>query len=321
MMHHLIDIHAHFFTEEYLAAMRAAGIETVDGFPIPDWSEASALAYMDEWGIETAILSISAPGIDFTSGENARSLAKSINENLAEMISRHPQRLGGFGILPLPNVDAALRELERALDVLKLDGVVLYTNFGGTYLGDRTFDALFAELNRRKTVVYVHPVAPPNFDMGQLGFSAPALEFPFDTTRMIMNLVASGTLRRFPDFRMIVSHGGGTLPLLVPRVTRNLVRFGQAQPPFTPEEVLGTFKSLYFDLTAVSHPHAIDSVLAVADASRLLYGSDHPFMLPALVPQAIGFLRSSPKIDGALCADIARNNALALFPRLRNAIS
>ena len=196
--------------------MRAAGIETVDGFPIPAWSEVSALARMDEWGIETAILSISAPGIDFTSGGNARSLAKSINENLAEMISRHPRRLGGFGILPLPDVDAALRELERALDVLKLDGVVLYTNFGGTYLGDRTFDALFAELNRRKVVVYVHPVAPPNFDMGQLGFSAPALEFPFDTTRMIMNLVASGTLRRFPDFRMIVSHGGGTLPLLVP---------------------------------------------------------------------------------------------------------
>lgn len=319
MVHHLIDIHAHFFTDEYLAAMRGAGVETVDGFPIPAWSEASALARMDEWDIETAILSISAPGIDFASGETLRSLAKSINQSLAEMISRHPNRFGGFGILPLPDVDAALRELERALDVLKLDGVVLYTNFGGTYLGDAAFDALFAELNRRKTVVYVHPVAPPKFDMGRLGFSAPALEFPFDTTRMIINLVASGTLRRFPDFRMIVSHGGGTLPLLVPRVTRNLVRFGQAKPPFTPAEVMGAFKSLYFDLTAVSHPHAINSVLATADASRLLYGSDHPFMQPALVPQAIEFLRASPKIDGTLRADIARNNALALFPRLRSA--
>jgi 6-methylsalicylate decarboxylase len=315
-MHRLIDIHAHFLTDRYLAAMRAAGIETVDGFPIPAWSEGSALARMDEWGIETAILSISAPGINFVRGDDANSLAKSINENLADMISRHPKRFGGFGILPLPDVDATVRELETVLDDLKLDGVVLYTNVGGTYLGDAAFDALFAELNRRKTVVYVHPVAPPNFQITRLGFSAPALEFPFDTTRMIMNLVASGTLRRFPDFRMIVSHGGGTLPLLVPRITRTIVRFGQAKPPFTPEEVLASLKSLYFDLTAVSHRHAIDSVLALADRGRLLYGSDHPFMVPAVVSQAIGFLSSAPEIDEALRADIARNNALALFPRL-----
>lgn len=315
----LVDIHAHFFTGDYLAAMRSAGVNDVDGFPIPDWTADSALRLMDQWGIQTQILSISAPGIDFVSGEAARALAKSVNQEQAEIVRRNPHRFGGFGILPLPDVDAALRELEHSLDVLKLDGVVLYTNINGIYLGDSRFDPLFDELNRRKAVVYVHPVAPPGFDMARLGIPAPALEFPFDTTRMIMNLIASGTIRRFPDVRIIVSHGGGTLPLLVPRMTRNLVRFGTASPPFTADEIVAAFKSLYFDVTAVSHPHAIDALLAIAPADRLLYGSDHPFMPPNLIPQAIAFVSSHPKVDDGLRRAILSKNAEKLFPRLSRA--
>jgi predicted TIM-barrel fold metal-dependent hydrolase len=312
----LIDIHAHFLTRNYLAAMRAAGVDTVDGFPLPDWSEDSALRAMDEWGIKIQILSISAPGIDFISGDAARSLARNINEELAATIARHPGRFGGFGILPLPDIDAALREMTHVLDVLKFDGIGLYTNFGGTYLGDSRFDPLFAELSRRKAVVYVHPVAPPGFDMARLGFPAPTVEYPFDTTRMIMNLVSSGTMRRFPDFRMIVSHGGGTLPFLAPRITRHLTRFAKVSPPFTPDDATAAFKSLYFDVTAVSHSHAIESVLALAPKDRLLYGSDHPFMLAPAISQAIDFLKASPRLDEGTRRAIFRDNALKLFPRL-----
>src|SRR5262245_38743025 len=122
----LIDIHAHFFTPEYHNALRAAGLDSVDGFPIPAWSMDSAIALMDRWGIRTQMLSISAPGIEFVPRANARRLARDINETKAKWIAKHPTRVGGFALLPLPDVDGALEEIAYALDVLKLDGIVLF---------------------------------------------------------------------------------------------------------------------------------------------------------------------------------------------------
>jgi predicted TIM-barrel fold metal-dependent hydrolase len=312
----LIDIHAHFFTPEYRKALRATGLDTIDGFPIPDWSIDGAIALMDQLGIRAQILSISAPGIEFVPHRDARKLARDVNETNARLISDHPTRIGGFALLPLPDVDGAFAEIAYALDVLKLDGIVLFSNVNGIYLGDKRFDAIFDELNRRKAVVFVHPVAPPGFDITQLGFAAPCIEFPFDTTRMIMNMIASGTVRRCPAVRMIVAHGGGTLPFLAHRIGRNIVRFGKADPPFIPDEVLAAFKWFYYDLTAVSHQHAIDSLLTLVPVDHLLYGSDHPFMLPALIPPAIEFIRSHARLDGPTRQEIANGNALKLLPRL-----
>ena len=207
-------------------------------------------------------------------------------------------------------------ELAYALDVLKLDGIVLFTNINGIYLGDKRFDAVFEQLNRRNAVVFVHPVAPPGFDIAHLGFPAPAIEFPFETTRMIMNLIASGTMRRCPRISIIVAHGGGTLPILAPRIARNLIRFGNVSPAFTQEEVLAAFKSLYYDLTAVSHPYAIDALLTLAQTDRLLYGSDHPFMMASLIPPAIQFVYSYSKFDDAARRALSFGSALKLFPRL-----
>lgn len=310
----LIDIHAHFHTRSYLDAMHAAGVGSVDGFPMPDWSPESALALMEQWGIQTQILSISAPGIEFVSGESARKLARTINEELAEIVERHPGRFRGFALLPLPDVEGALREVEYALDVLKFDGIGLYTNYGGIYPGANRLDPLFEELNRRKAVTYVHPVAPPGFEMARFGYPAATLEYPFDTTRMITNLVSNGTLRRFPDFRMIVSHGGGTLPFLVPRIARHTARF--ARVPVTPDEIMADFQHFYFDVTAVSHPHAIDALLAIAPKDRLLYGSDHPFMLQNAITAGVEFLSKTSKYDEATRRAVGYENAMRLFPGL-----
>src|SRR5262245_38935653 len=98
----LIDIHAHYFTPEYHQALRAAGLDTVDGFPIPDWSIGSAIELMDRWGIRTQLLSISAPGIEFVPKAEARKLARAVNENNARLVAQHPTRVGGFALLPLP---------------------------------------------------------------------------------------------------------------------------------------------------------------------------------------------------------------------------
>lgn len=315
----LIDIHAHFLTKTYLDAMHQAGVHTVDGFPMPDWSPQSAIALMDQWGIETQILSISAPGIDFVSGEAARTLSRKVNEELADIVARHPGRFRGFALLPLPDIDGSLREIEHALDVLKFDGLGLYTNYGGIYPGDNRLDPIFQEMHRRKAVTYVHPVAPPGFDMARFGFPAATLEYPFDTTRMITNLVSAGTMRRFPDFKMIVSHGGGTLPFLVPRIARHTTRF--ARVPVTPEEILADFKRFYFDTTAVSHPHAIDALLAIAPKDHLLYGSDHPFMLQNAISAGVDFLKSTGKYDDATRRAVGYENAQRLFPNIKRSSS
>ncbi len=312
----LIDIHAHFLTDDYRKAMAEAGVKTIDGFPVPAWDVSKALDDMDSSGIETAMLSISAPGIEFVPSSAARALARKVNEEQASFVSDHPRRFGGLALLPLPDIDGALQELEYALETLKLDGVVLFSNISGIYLGDKRLDPIFAELHRRKTVVFVHPVAPPGFDIASLGFPAPALEFPFETARMMMNIIASGTVRRYPEVRMIVAHGGGAASVLAPRISRNLVRFGQLSPALTAEEVSAAFSWFYYDMAAVSHSNAIDAVLAVAPTTRLLFGSDHPFILQNVISEGIQFILSSNKINEATRARLCNENARELFPRL-----
>lgn len=178
--------------------MSDAGINNVDGFPLPRWSPADSLAMMGRQHIAAAMLSISAPGLSFTTGAAAAALARAVNEENAQITTAHPARFGSFAQLPLPDIDAALAELAYALDTLKLDGVGLYSNYAGRYLGNEFFAPLFEELNRRRAVIFVHPTHPPGFERLSLGFPAPMLEYPFENTRMVCNLVATGQLRACP---------------------------------------------------------------------------------------------------------------------------
>ncbi len=164
------------------------------GVDYPAWDVQTTLAMMDRQGIATAIVSISEPGVYFGNVALARDLARQINEFSARLVADHPQRFGAFAVLPLPDGNAALRELEYALDTLKLDGIGLLTNYRGTYLGDDALDALFAELNRRQVVAFIHPSTPPSKDQPTFGLPPSLYEFTFDTTR-----TASAETGRFSD--------------------------------------------------------------------------------------------------------------------------
>jgi len=164
---------------------------------------------MDRNGIATAITSIFSPGVYFGDSRFSRDLAKRCNEFSANLIRDNIGRFGGFAVLPLPDVKAALRELEYALDILKLDGVVLLTNVDGHYLGTSKFDELYSELKRRKAIVYVHPTVPSKGKFPKMSMPPGIIEFVFDTTMAISNLILNKTLRRFPNIRFIVSHAGG----------------------------------------------------------------------------------------------------------------
>ncbi len=202
---HRIDVHHHIIPADYLKAMERAGItDPIPGVDFPSWDVHTTLAAMDRQGIATAIVSISEPGVLFGDMELARNLARQVNEFSASLVADHPQRFGAFAVLPLPDMDAALRELEYALDTLKLDGVGLLTHYRGVYLGDASLEPLFYELHRRRAVAFIHPSTPPSKDQPLFGLPPSLYEFTFDTTRMVANLLYSGL-----EFRLKGHHPCG----------------------------------------------------------------------------------------------------------------
>jgi 6-methylsalicylate decarboxylase len=312
----LIDVHAHYLPPGYLETATAALKGLPDGMPyMPGWQPKAAMEMMDRQGIATAMLSVSSPGVYFGNDEPARRLARSVNEFAARTAQDHPGRFGVFASLPLPNVDAALEEVDYAAGTLKADGFVMLTNYGGIYLGDAKFAPVFDELNRRRAIVFVHPTSPPCSETIGLGYPRPMIEFPFDSTRAITNLVFSGTLERCPAVRIIVPHAGGTLPFLARRIARvasgmNLGRSESARAAFV--EALST---LFYDTAAASGDNSLASLLTLVDSSQILFGSDYPFMPEAALVQTVNELRTSHLLKKKDLRAIEARNATKLFAR------
>jgi 6-methylsalicylate decarboxylase len=309
-----IDVHHHIFPPEYLKALAKVHTSEAGGVAIPDWSVPSTLSLMDRNGIATAMTSVAAPGIYFGDRAAAKSLARITNEFSARLVQDNPARFGALAVLPLPDVDAALAELCYALDTLKLDGVALLTNVAGQYLGDPAFDALFEELNRRKTAVFVHPEVSPTSREIKIQIPGALVEFVFDTTRMVANLVFSGTMERNPDLRIILPHAGGTVPYLAGRIA-----LGDMIPELhakAPKGALAYLKRFYYETALSTAPTALSSLEELVDPSHILFGSDHPFAPPQLIQAEVEGLKRYGGFDESTRAAIERDNALPLFPRL-----
>jgi 6-methylsalicylate decarboxylase len=270
----LIDVHAHFLTDAYVSAARAAGHVHPDGMVgWPSWSAEEHLRLMDRWGVATAMLSISSPGTHFGDDAAARRLTREVNEAGAAISRDHPGRFGHFASLPLPDVTGALDELGYVFDELDSDGITVQTNSAGVYLGDDRYEPLYRELNRRRAVVFVHPTSPPYAETIALGRPRPMLEFIFDTTRAVSNLVFNGTLVRYPDIEWVFTHGGGTLPLLAERMELFRSVFLAADDPAS--AVPRQLTRLWFDIAGTPFPHQVPAAVAAFGDARLLYGSDY----------------------------------------------
>ena len=208
-----IDVHHHFIPQFHVDAMMAPGRRA--GAPPPRWSPAASLEEMDKSGIATAILSIAQPGVWYGNNvEEARGLARQLNEYGAKLVRDYPGRFGLFAVIAPPDAQGSLREIEYALDTLNADGIGLLTSYQDKYLGDPSFAPVYEELNRRKAVVYVHPTTPDCCRGLVAGIPPASIEYATDSTRTIAHVVFSGTATRFPDIRWIFSHSGGTLPFL-----------------------------------------------------------------------------------------------------------
>ncbi|MFX1575348.1 MAG: amidohydrolase family protein [Promethearchaeota archaeon] len=298
-----IDIHHHILPPEYLKSLAKVGITTAGNVGFPTWEPRDSLELMDRQGIATAITSISTPGIFFGDRVFTRDLARICNDFSAKLINKYPQRFGGFATLPLPDIEASLIELEYALDTLELDGVVLLSNINGKYLGDPEFEELFSELNRRRSVVFIHPHAPPNDKLPQLSFPTSVLEFVFDTTRAVANILHHGILKQFSNIRFILAHAGGTAPYLAWRIT-----FGN-------KRLIKYLKNFFYDMAISATSYVLKTIMEVANPSKLLFGSDFPFVHERIVKEMIQGIGNYDDLDKEDCIAIERENALMLFPR------
>ncbi len=304
-----IDTHHHYLPSQYLATLAREGTSDSGGRAFPSWSPQEAVDFIDERNIESAVLSLSAPGVWRGEATEARALARLVNEAAADLARDQPGRFGFFATLPLPSIDDALEELRFAFDELGADGVVLLANVDGIYLGDRRLDPVMAELDRRGAVVFVHPNELPGPTSG-LNIPPWAVDFLLDTTRAAVNMVAEGTLTRFPHMRVILSHAGGFLPYVAGRVGSAGYAFSERM---SGKEVIAQLQSFYFDTALSSTRFSLPTLLEFAHPDRILFGSDWPFAQGRTVDHFVSQLDAFDT-DGSLRQRM-HATAQSLFPR------
>ena len=304
---HRIDVHHHIVSPGFVAELR----ERLQR-PTLDWTPQRSIEDMDRAGIATAITSVTTPGVWIGDDAQGRRLARDANDYAARLAADHPGRFGIFAALPLPDIDASLAEIEYGLDTLAADGIALFTSYRDKWLGDPRFDPVMAELDRRRAVVFVHPEAPLCCRGLLPGVHEHVLEYGFDTTRAITNIVFSGTALRYPGIRWIFCHGGGTTPFLAERLVR-APSLNKALAQFVPNGVMAELKRFHYDLAQVAHPMALAALTRLVPISQILWGTDFPFRSGTEYVQALdefGF-------DAEELRNIERENALRLLPRWR----
>lgn len=303
-----IDTHQHIVPPFYAAWLQSHGIQAAGGRQMPEWSAEGALDLMTAAGIDTAILSISTPGVHLGDDGEAREKAREANEFMAHVVRSHPPgRFGFFAVLPLPDVEGALAEARHALDRLGADGVLLLASVRGTYLGDPAWAPLMDELGRRGTVVFVHPSELQTPEVP--GIPPFAADFLLDTTRAAIHLAQSGVLERYPDMKIVLSHAGGFVPYAAERVARI------CSPDGSNEAGLARLRRFWFDTALSSSPYALPSLLAFADPGQITFGSDWPFA-PRERSLHFAALLDAYSLTEAQRHAIHRGNAERLFPRL-----
>jgi predicted TIM-barrel fold metal-dependent hydrolase len=306
-----IDTHHHVIPPDYRKLLRQGGLLEAGGRALPEWSPEASLQAMADLDVGTAILSVSTPGTAFLPNPaDAAALAQDLNDYTADVCAAHPDRYGFFATVPLPHIDEASAEIVRALDNLHADGVVLLANNAGTYLGEDGQDRLFAALNNRSAVVFIHPAELPGPSVP--GIPPFAADFLLDTTRAAFLLVRNGILTRYPNIRFILSHAGGFVPYASHRMAVAIT----ADTGRSPADVLDDFASFYFDTALSSSAAALPTLLAFAKPGHITFGSDFPFAPTVAGRLFAAGLETYPGIDSTTRAAIERNNALALFPRL-----
>ena len=293
-----LDLHTHFYTQEYFQTIRNLPSEFSFGaspsgqtiityrgarfFGVtPAMTDvAKRIEDMDRVGVDVEVVSLSTPNVFFTNAEHQPSVARMINDSYAELIAKHPKRFKGFASIPMDAPDAALRELHRAIDELKLNGVILLSNIGGKALTSPEYRSFFEEANRIKLCIFLHPMIPAQSDAFREYVLGPIIGFPFDTSLAVARMCYDGMLAEFPDIRWIVGHLGGAVPYLMERMDNGYRDFPECRAKIDQLPSL-YLKRLYYDTVSFS-PHTLTMARNMVGADHMVMGSDYPHLLGSI---------------------------------------
>ena len=283
-----IDFHAHAILPSYIDALKSLDIDATaeEGFPLPKWSAESHLQFMDEAGIDFTILSMATPHI-FNGMNNEKiscAASRAINEEFSELCRRFPQRFGFVATLPLPSVEGSIKELHYATEKLGALGVKVASNSDGVYLGDERLDPIFSALNEKNSLVIVHP-SPSRLLPRQgvvTGKVMALFEYPADTTRAILNMLANRTLEKFPRLKIIVPHCGSFMPYMKQRAGAMFQMLASMQM-MKPIDFASSLQKLFFDTAGDPMPEQLDMLLKITDLDKIIFGTDYPYVPAPIV--------------------------------------
>jgi aminocarboxymuconate-semialdehyde decarboxylase len=293
-----LDLHTHYYPSIYFDKIRELSSEFSFGqspsgqtiityrgarfFGVtPAMTDVSRrLEDMDRVGIDVEVISLSTPNVFFAGAGHQPEIARIVNDAYAELIAKHPARFKGFASIPMDDPNAAVAELHRAIDELKLNGVILLGNIGGKPLTSAEYRPFFAEANRMKLCILLHPMLPANAEPFREYVLGPIVGFMFDTTLAVARMCFDGLLREFPDIRWIVAHLGGAVPYLMERMDNGWRDFPECRAKI--DELPSTYlKRLYYD-TVNFNPHMLRMVHEMMGADRMVLGSDYPHLLGSI---------------------------------------
>jgi aminocarboxymuconate-semialdehyde decarboxylase len=293
-----LDLHTHYYPPIYFEKIRDLPSEfSFDKSPSgqtiikyrgarffgvtpPMTDVAKRLEDMDSVGIDVEVVSLSTPNVFFTDAEHQPEIARLTNDAYAELIARYPARFKGFASIPMDAPDAALDELHRAIDELKLNGVILLSNIAGKPLTSPEYRPFFTEANRMKLCILLHPMLPANTEPFREYVLGPIIGFMFDTTLAVARMCFDGMLREFPDIRWIVGHLGGAVPYLMERMDNGWRDFPECREHI--DELPSVYlKRLYYD-TVNFNSHMLMMVREMIGADRMVLGSDYPHLLGSI---------------------------------------
>ena len=311
----IVDVHSHIIVPEYMEMLKRHNAELEETFPLPRWSVERHLQFMDSMGIQTSVLTMPAPQPFYGDAEESARCVRAVNERAAQVKADFPGRFLFCASLPLPDVDAAIREAIYALDTLRADGIKLATNSRGQYLGDEELDLLMEVLDERHAVIVIHPHRPTPYPEKVVETTPLAMyEYPAETTRAVVNMIARNVLVRYPNLKVVVPHCGSFLPLALPRM-RSIHPAMQAGGFMAPIDWEGNLLRLYYDLAGNPAPEVLRALLTITTPGHILYGSDYPYLADKVLRGNLDRLKATLAVeDFAPCGEMfLGGNARALF--------
>jgi predicted TIM-barrel fold metal-dependent hydrolase len=308
-----IDVHAHYWTNEYLDQLvdlgkadagQARGLGAGGGAQLE-----ARLRLMDRAGVEMQVLSACPQMPYFEDEKKAVRAARFVNDQYTELAQRQPGRFGAFAALPMPHIEESLVEMGRALDELRMAGVVMNTSVLGRALVEPDFAPIFAELDRRGAVLYLHPAGnsacSPLIADYHLTWMVGA---PVEDTISIMHLITSGVPTRYPNVKILNSHLGGALPMLLARADDQY----SWEAPDTPQRPSVSARRMWYDTVGHGHVPALRCAIDSFGADRLILGTDFPYENGDMFVRAVDYI-NDPEIDAGAARAILEQNASALL--------